>query len=269
MAQYPSSKHTEETSSPKKKKNKVVHNKVDQGMEMTSSSSNNDNTSKVTKVPTVEITQVHVDVPIPVPSSSSVLLSRAGQQPAETIQTHVHHFLEYNGGSLFNNNATTGLPRITTTISAPPIPCSVLNPWFLSNGIPNFSKTHHSSQSSNTILPSSSSSSSSSGDAKRKLDEQIQAVAPDGHPPPMLHMAKRARLPADSSSDGQGPVPASAAVTLVELQDEKRKQADLESLLVSVITGDGNNITSSQQPSSQSFHEQENSNPAKRRRHDP
>ena len=241
----------------KKKKRKVV---PDKGEEITTSSSNNGN---VTNAPTVENTQVHVATAAP--SSSSVLISRTDQPAETTTQSRVHHYLEYNGGSLFTNNAST-----TPPISAPPIPCSALNPWFLSNGIPNFSKAYQ---------PTSSSSSSSSGDAKRKLDETdhpIQAAAvaaaatADDLSTSMLHKTKRARLPAPlrggdgvvsvSVSDGQGTTSA-AAVTLDELRNEKRKQADLETLLVSAITGGGNNSSSS----SLQLDEPENSNPAAKR----
>ena len=249
----PSEQHPTETSHSQKKKRKIVADQqVYQEEVMTSSSSSNGNNDNVTNtnVPTDEITQVHVDVATTtVPSSSSSIpLPRIEHPPAETTtQSRVHHFLEYTGGSLFTNRhaSSTGQP-IPTAISAPPIPCSALNPWFLSNGIPNFSKAYQPTPSS-----------SSSGDAKRKLVETEAllhadaAAAYDKHSPSMLHTSKRARLtPSVQGSDvnaaGGGPRPTSGAVvTLVELQDEKRKQTDLETLLVSVITGSRNNITTS------------------------
>lgn len=231
-----------ETETAKKKKRKVLHdnNAQQQGDELVSSSSGN--SCSVTHVPNVESTQVQVDVVTTVPSSSSVQISCTEQQTTVTTQSHVRHFLEYNGGSLFTNHASKGQP-IPTSITAPPIPCSVLNPWFLSNGIPNFSKTYQPS-------------SSSSGDAKRKLDEieTILATATVNHSP------KRPRHHGggvvNAVSDGQGQTPTSAA-TLVELQNEKCKQAELETLLVSIITGDGNNNNNTTSLSSQQRQQQQ------------
>ena len=251
MAHHHPSEHPTETSQSKKKKRKIVADQQVYQEEVMTSSSNNGNNGNFTNTnaPTDEITQVHVNVATTtVPSSSSSLpLPRVEHPPAETnTQSCVHHFLEYTGWSLFTNrHAAAGQP-IPIAISAPPIPCSALNPWFLSNGIPNFSKAYQPTPSS-------------SGDAKRKLVETEAllhadaAAAYDKHSLSMLHTSKRARLtPSVQGSDvnaaggGGGPRSTSGAVvTLVELQDEKRKQTDLETLLVSVITGSRNNITSS------------------------
>ena len=84
--------------------------------------------------------------------SAAAPLPAVASQPSQTTVTHTDKYLSYTGVSFSFN---------TATFTAPPIDCSPFNPWFLSNGIPNFAMISSSSSSSSSLAPSSAAPSSS------------------------------------------------------------------------------------------------------------